>query len=195
LLPVLRVFAIPAATGVAQRAIFVVLARTGVVAALRYRKELPVRDTWREAMQTSEMIAALRRHPFDKDFAAPHIERLASLASEAHFDRDQMIFREGEEFSKFYLIIAGRVALEMATPEGPLRVQTLSAGDELGWSAVLEGQGKYFEGGELMAACKADPAFGYAFIFRVLEVVSERLSATRLQVLDHFAPAAKRAGA
>jgi CRP/FNR family transcriptional regulator, cyclic AMP receptor protein len=159
-------------------------------------------------MQTSELVAALRRHPFDKDFAAPHIERLGALASEAHFTRDQLIFREGEEFSKFYLIIAGRVALEMATPEGPLRVQTLSAGDELGWSAVLEGQGKYFqaralepvtalafEGSELLAACKADPTFGYAFIYRVLEVVSERLSATRLQVIDHFAPAAKRAGA
>jgi hypothetical protein len=44
-LPVLRVFTIPAATGVAQRAIFVVLARAEVVAALRYGKELPVRDT------------------------------------------------------------------------------------------------------------------------------------------------------
>jgi CRP-like cAMP-binding protein len=159
-------------------------------------------------MHTHELVAALRRHPFDKDFAAPHIERLGALAKEAHFDRDQMIFREGDEWSQFYLIVEGRVALEMATPEGPLRVQTLAGGDELGWSAVLEGQGKYFqaralepvtalafEASELLAACKADPAFGYAFIFRVLEVVSERLQATRLQVLDHFSPAAKRAGA
>ena len=159
-------------------------------------------------MQVSEMVTALRRHPFDKDFAAAHIERLASLAKETHFTPDQLIFREGDEWTQFYLIIDGRVALEMATPDGPLRVQTLSGGDELGWSAVLEGQGKYFqaralepvtalafEGADLMSACKADPAFGYAFIYRVLEVVSERLQATRLQVMDHFAPAAKRAGA
>jgi CRP/FNR family cyclic AMP-dependent transcriptional regulator len=159
-------------------------------------------------MQTNEMVAALRRHPFDKDFAAPHVERLAALAREAHFDREQLIFREGDEWSKFYLIIDGRVALEMATPEGPLRVQTLSGGDELGWSAVLVGQGKYFqaralepvtalafEGGELLDACRHDPSFGFAFIYRVLEVVSERLQATRLQVIDQFSPAAKRAGA
>ena len=159
-------------------------------------------------MQTSDLVAALRRHPFDKDFAPAHIERLGTLAQEVYFARDQMIFLEGDEWTKFYLIIAGRVALEMATPEGPLRVQTLSGGDEFGWSAVLTGQGKYFqaralepvvalafEASELLAACKTDPAFGYAFIFRVLEVVSERLQATRLQVLDHFSPAAKRAGA
>lgn len=159
-------------------------------------------------MQSSEMVAALRRHPFDKDFAPAHMERLGALAQEVHFERDQMIFQEGDEWTKFYLIIAGRVALEMNTPEGPLRVQTLSGGDEFGWSAVLEGQGKYFqaralepvvavafEASELLSACKSDPSFGYAFIFRVLEVVSERLQATRLQVLDHFSGDAKRAGA
>ena len=159
-------------------------------------------------MQPMDMVAELRRHPFDKDLPVQHIERLASLAKEATFTRDQMIFREGDEWSQFYLIINGRVALEMATPEGPLRVQTLSGGDEFGWSAVLLGQGKYFqaralepvkalafEGGDLLAACKADPSFGFAFIYRVLEVVSERLQATRLQVLDHFSPVAKRSGA
>ena len=159
-------------------------------------------------MQTSDRVAALRRHPFDKDFAPAHVERLAALAREASFDAGQLIFREGDEWSKFYLIIDGRVALEMATPDGPLRVQTLSGGDELGWSAVLVGQGKYFqaralenvtalafEGTELLEACRSDPAFGFAFIYRVLEVVSERLQATRLQVIDQFSPVAKRAGA
>jgi hypothetical protein len=52
-----------------------------------------------------------------------------------------------------------------------------------------------FEGGELLDACRHDPSFGFAFIYRVLEVVSERLQATRLQVIDQFSPAAKRAGA
>ena len=159
-------------------------------------------------MQPKDLVAELRRHPFDKDLPAQHLERLASLATEANFTRDQMIFREGDEWSQFYLIVSGRVALEMATPDGPLRVQTLSGGDEFGWSAVLLGQGKYFqaralepvtaiafEGGDLLAACKSDPSFGFAFIYRVLEVVSERLQATRLQVLDHFSPVAKRAGA
>jgi CRP-like cAMP-binding protein len=86
-------------------------------------------------------------------------------------------------------------------------VQTLSAGDELGWSALLMGSGKHFqaralepvealafEGSELLAACKEDTAFGFAFMQRLLAVVAGRLQATRLQVLDLYSPVAKRAG-
>jgi CRP-like cAMP-binding protein len=102
----------------------------------------------------------------------------------------------------------GLVALEIAAPDHVLRVQTLSAGDELGWSAILMGRRKHFQaraleraealafdGGELLAACKQDAAFGYVLMHRLLGVVSERLQATRLQVLDMYSPVAKRAGA
>jgi CRP-like cAMP-binding protein len=119
-----------------------------------------------------------------------------------------VIFREGDEFSKFYLIVSGLVAVEMAAPDHTIRVQTLFAGDELGWSAVLAGRGKYFqarsldrvealafEGGELLAACREDTAFGFAFMYRLLAVVAERLQATRLQVIDTYSPIARRAGA
>jgi len=160
-------------------------------------------------MEQKDLVAALRGHPFDKDFTPQQVEKLASLAREVRFERDQVIFREGGESHDFHLIISGRVALEIEVPNhANVRVQTLSGGDEFGWSAVLMAQGKYFQaralepvsalafdGETLLAACKADPAFGYAFIYRVLELVSERLQATRLQVLDHYSPIAKRAGA
>ncbi len=68
-------------------------------------------------MQTKEMVAALRRHPFDKDFVPAHVERLGALAREAHFDRDQMIFREGDEWSQFYLIIEGRIRITSCSPD------------------------------------------------------------------------------
>jgi CRP-like cAMP-binding protein len=159
-------------------------------------------------MQSEQIVAALRRHPFVRDFTPEHVDKLGQLAREVHFARDQVVFREGDECPDFYLIIQGRVALEMAVPGLSLRVQTLSGGDEFGWSAVLTKQGKYFQaralepvtalafdGGALHDACKRDPAFGYAFIYRVLEVVSERLQATRLQVVDRYSPVAKAAGA
>ena len=40
----------------------------------------------------------------------------------------------------------------------------------------------------------ADPSFGLAFTMRLLGVVSERLSATRLQLIDLYAPESRRAG-
>lgn len=150
----------------------------------------------------------LRHHPFVAEFEPRHIEKLATLAREVRFERDQIIFREGDDCSEFYMIVTGLVALEIAAPGHTFRVQTLFAGDELGWSALLMGQGKHFqartlervdalalEGSELLAACKEDTAFGFAFMQRLLEVVARRLQATRLQLLDMYSPVAARAGA
>jgi CRP-like cAMP-binding protein len=159
-------------------------------------------------MSAATMLATLEKHPFVDEFRPEHIARLRALAREVSFEPDRVIFKEGDDAHDFYLIVSGRVALEMQEPDHVLRVQTLAAGDELGWSSVLMGRGKYFQaralertealaldGGELLAACRADPAFGFAFMYRMLGVVSERLQATRLQLHDMHSPKAKRAGA
>jgi CRP/FNR family cyclic AMP-dependent transcriptional regulator len=153
-------------------------------------------------------LSMLRHHPFVLEFEARHVERLATLARDVRFDRNHVIFREGDECSEFYLIVNGLVALEIAAPGHTFRVQTLFAGDELGWSALLMGSGKHFqaralervevlafEGADLLAACRDDPAFGFALMQRLLGVVAERLQATRLQLLDSYSPVAARAGA
>jgi CRP/FNR family cyclic AMP-dependent transcriptional regulator len=158
-------------------------------------------------MLTQALRAMLQKHHLVQAFEPRHVEKLETLAKEVRFARDQVIFREGDECSEFYMIVSGRVALEIEAPDHTLRVQTLSAGDELGWSALLMGSGKHFqaralepvealafEGVELLAACKEDTAFGFAFMQRLLAVVAGRLQATRLQVLDMHSPVAKRAG-
>jgi CRP-like cAMP-binding protein len=159
-------------------------------------------------MTAGTLLTLLERQPFVEGFKPHQIAALAALAKEVRFKSDHVIFREGEECSEFYLIISGLVALEIAPPGQAFRVDTLSAGDELGWSSVLMAQGKYFqartlddvqallfEGPDLRAMCEADTAFGYALMLRLLGVVAQRLQATRLQVLDTFWPVAKRAGA
>src|SRR4029450_11804686 len=146
--------------------------------------------------------------PLVAKFEPRHVEKLAALAKEIRFDRAHVIFREGDDCSEFYLIVTGLVALEIAAPGHTFRVQTLFAGDELGWSALLTGRGKHFqartlervdalafEGAEILATCKEDTAFGFAFMQRLLGVVAGRLQATRLQVLDMYSPMAARAGA
>ena len=158
-------------------------------------------------MTAASLVSVLLKHPFVEEFRPDHIDKLRSLAREVSFDADQTIFREGDDTHEFYLIVAGRVALEMQEPDHVLRVQTLGAGDELGWSSILMGRGKYFQaralepvqalafdGVRLLDACRADPEFGFAFMYRMLGVVSERLQATRLQLHDMHSPKAKRAG-
>jgi CRP-like cAMP-binding protein len=149
----------------------------------------------------------LRRHPFVAAFEPAHVDKLAALARGVQFQRDQVVFHEGDECNDFFLIASGLMALEVEEPGSTLRVQTLSAGDELGWSALLMASGKYFQaralenvealafdGPQLLAECRKDPAFGFAFMQRLLGVVAARLQHTRLQVHDLYSPVAKRAG-
>jgi CRP-like cAMP-binding protein len=157
---------------------------------------------------TTSLLAVLQNQPFVRDFGAREVERLADLAKAVRFERNHVLFREGDDCSQFYLIVSGLVALEIATPARAFRIDTLTAGDELGWSSVLIDQAKLFqartledvealmfEGADLRAMCEQDTAFGYALMRRLLGVVSGRLQATRLQVLDMYWPDAKRAGA
>ncbi len=157
---------------------------------------------------SENLITALQRHPFVEQFAAEHVDKLAGIATRVRFDRDQIIFREGDECSDFFLLLSGLVALEIVETGHTHRIQTLSAGHEFGWSALLMGSGKHFQaralertealaldGGALLTACKRDPQFGFVLMQRLLGVVAERLQATRLQLHDMYSPVAKRAGA
>lgn len=157
---------------------------------------------------TKTVLQHLQTHPFVAEFTPEHTALLASMAKEVTFTADHVIFKEGDDYTVFYLIEEGMVALELESPGHVLRVQTLYRGDELDWSALLPQAGKHFqartltpvtalafEGQDLLAAFKRDPEFGLAFVMRVLGVVAERLRATRLQLLDMYSPVARRAGA
>ena len=156
---------------------------------------------------SQSLLRALEGHPFVFDFSPEHRTRLAALAKEVHFEPDQVIFREGDDYSVFYLLGKGMVALELEMPGHVLRVQTLYAGDVFDWSALLPHAGKHFqaralddvtalafEGDQLLASFRADPQFGLVFMLRLMGVVSERLRNTRLQLVDVYSPEAKRAG-
>lgn len=160
-------------------------------------------------MSAATLLAVLKKHPFVEEFQPEHIDKLRSLAREVSFAQDQSIFHEGDDTHDFFLVVEGRIALEIEEPDNHvLRVQTLGAGDELGWSSVLMGRGKYFgaralqptealafDGPTLLEACRKDPSFGFAFMYRMLGVVSERLQASRLQLHDMYSLRAKRGAA
>ena len=154
------------------------------------------------------VLDAIQRHPFVKGMTPEHCATLASLARRVAFPADSIIFREGDEKHEFFLLLTGRVALEMKAQDRMLRVATMEGGDQIGWSAVIVGRGKHFQaralepvealafdGYVLLERCRADTGFGYKLMHRLLSVVSDRLQAARLQVLDMYSPIAKRAGA
>jgi len=152
-------------------------------------------------MELKSFEELAQEQPFLNGFSVGHMDKLAAMASVADFAADEIIFRQGEESDFFYLLLSGQVALEVGTPGHILRVQTLEEGDELGWSSFLEketrrfqarcvqpAQALSFDGARLRKACMEDRDLGYALEHRLLQVVSNRLQATLLQLLDIYGP-------
>jgi CRP/FNR family transcriptional regulator, cyclic AMP receptor protein len=152
-------------------------------------------------METSQIVEALRDHPFTRGLPAQHVEKLAAFASEVRFDSDQIVFRQGDESSLFFLILSGKIALEVTALGRTLRIQTVSEGEILGWSSVVPSREKQFQaraltacralafdGARLREACDQECSLGYFVMRRVLAVVADRLQALRLQVLDIYTP-------
>ena len=152
-------------------------------------------------MDAKTLTEALRGHAFLEGLKSSHLQKVADMALEVSFGRDQIIFREGDECGLFYIVLSGKVALEISAPGHIVRIQTVGEGDELGWSSLLGEDRKHFrartlepvralafDGMRMRQTCEQDPQFGYNLMLRMLKVVAHRLQATRLQLLDMYAP-------
>ena len=143
---------------------------------------------------------AIAEHPFLKGFTSRNLQILADSAMHVEFETGQIIFQEGDLANRFYLIESGKVALE--TPkkdEEPKLIQTIGAGDVLGWSwlfppyywhfdarAVEPTKAIFFYGTRLREQCEQDHDLGYELMKRMSEVVIKRLQATRKMLLEEL---------
>jgi CRP/FNR family transcriptional regulator, cyclic AMP receptor protein len=156
---------------------------------------------------TPDALELLRTCPLFEGFQPKHLDRLLALAFEARFDRDQVIFKEGEDAGRLYVILSGRVGLEAEFHGRNYPVETLYAGDELGWSSVVAQPRRfrakalepvravYFEIREVREACLGDVFFGRAFYERIFAAVIGRLQNTRLRLAEAEALAPVQASA
>ena len=131
---------------------------------------------------------------------AETIELVSGCASNVQFDPGTTIFREGERADAFYLLRQGSVALETYVPaRGAVMIETIEAGDVLGWSwlfppyrwhfdasALTAVRATAFDGKCLRGKCAADPALGYELVSRFAQTLIERLQWTRLRLLDVY---------
>ena len=61
---------------------------------------------------TTDTLTELSQVSFFEEFLPRHMEKLTSLGSEVHFNKDEIIFRENQDSKVFYVILSGRIALE-----------------------------------------------------------------------------------
>jgi CRP-like cAMP-binding protein len=142
----------------------------------------------------------LAQVPFFEGMGEDELALIAGCGRNVHFDTGETIFRQGDAADTFLVIRHGAVAVgNFVPPRGELVIETLEAGDLLGWSwlfppyrshfdarALSAVRATQFDGACLRDKCAADPAFGYDLMSRFAQVLIERLQWTRLRLLDIY---------
>lgn len=144
---------------------------------------------------------ALREGAFSRSIPERAREELARICAVETFPADTLLFKEGEDHARIYLIWQGSVVLDMHVPgRGQVRILSVGPGELLGCSPVcgerrmtaratthLETVALVIPADQLMALCLHDHEVGYHVMREAACAMQRRLLATRLQLLDLFA--------
>jgi len=150
-----------------------------------------------------DLAAYLKAHTLFSDLDDKHIKTLARNGGEKTFAAGDLLFAQDEPAEHFYILRNGAIAVEVPSIYGPpLKVQELGADDVLGWSWLMPPyrwtfQAKadqdtsvlVFDGKALLQHCEKNAGFGYALMKLFARLMSERLNAARLKMMETWAPA------
>jgi len=145
---------------------------------------------------------ALGEIPLFADLSPNHLEILTTIATLRTAHDGEELFHEGDPQDDIYIVLEGRVALEIHVPNrGRLRILTVEPMEVLGWSSVTDASPRRtasaravaptrllaIDSSQLRRECLADCELGSVIMRHVANVIANRLMVTRLQLLDLFA--------
>ncbi|MFB8771570.1 cyclic nucleotide-binding domain-containing protein [Streptomyces broussonetiae] len=133
---------------------------------------------------------------------AEHRARLMRFAREASFASGARLFEEGERADRFWIVRTGTVVLDLSVPgRRPAVIESLGHGELVGWSwhfppywwqlgaeALSPVRAWEFDANTVRALCQEDAEFGRAVAAWVGRVAADRLHASRIRLLDLYAP-------
>ena len=150
--------------------------------------------------EITDLGPIIREHSFFKDLKQEYLDFIVGCASNVRFKAGETIFKEGEPAELFYLIRSGLVAVDiLAGAYHKVTVQTIKEGDILGWAwlippyrarfnsrAVEDTRAIALDGKCLREKCEKNPDLGYELLKRLTKVFTQRLEATRIQLLSLY---------
>jgi CRP-like cAMP-binding protein len=143
--------------------------------------------------KSESMVTRVALHPFLAGMNRTQLALLTDCAMPVHFEKGQTIFGEGEMANRFYLIESGKVILESGDGLGkPVPIETIGAGDLLGWSwmfppyvwrftarAAEATAAIFFYGTILREYCERDHSLGFELFKRMAPVMIKRMQNAR----------------
>ena len=149
-------------------------------------------------MSSTTAFEELQKSNFFSDVSADDLKKLAELCRIVEFPPQKKVFEEYAFAREVYVIVSGEISLAICEPEVSCRqIAVIRAGELMGWSPLVGRARLYdtartmtpvkalaFDGQELMKFCTANPSFGFQFMHLVACTLAERLSGTRLRLLE-----------
>jgi CRP/FNR family transcriptional regulator, cyclic AMP receptor protein len=149
-------------------------------------------------MNQKSHLEKLKSSDFFRGFDDDQLNRLADICDLQEFPARTNVFAEDDRAQKVYVILTGQISLAICEPADSCKqIAIVQAGDLMGWSPLVGRTRLYdsahsltpvtalvFDGDALMEFCANNPTFGFRFMHRVACTLAERLSGTRLQLLE-----------
>lgn len=150
-------------------------------------------------MDTRGIETLLADHPFFEGMSDDHLKLLAGCASNVVFKEKDVIFRHDQEADTFYILRDGKVSVDIVATSQIHRIQTLGAGNVLGWSwlfppyvwrfdamAIEPTRAFALDARCLRTKCDTDTVLGYELLKRFSAIVIDRLMAANMRILDMY---------
>ena len=117
------------------------------------------------------------------------LDRLSQIVDVLNFDKDEILFKEGEPSERFYMLRSGNILLEQRISDKVTAcVGSVKPGFSFGWSTMVE-NGVYttdavciepsetysFKRDKINKLFEQDPKMGYLIYQRLLEIIKKRL--------------------
>ncbi len=149
-----------------------------------------------------QITMELQKIPWFRELDPEHLHKIAAISHLRKVKADEVLFREGDSEDNLYIVVEGRIALNIFVPHrGKIRISTAEPLDVFGWSsvtpsvhqrtagatAVVDGLVICINAEKLRQACDEDHDLGYVVMRRLANIVASRLLVTRLQLIDMFA--------
>lgn len=151
---------------------------------------------------SEELVREIEQIPWFHELSEAHLQKIMGISQLRKTKTDEVLFREGDKEECLYVVVEGRVALDIFIPHrGKVRIYTAEKWDVFGWSsvtpnvhqrtagatAVTDGLVICIDSAKLRQACDEDHDLGYIVMRRLTNIVAGRLLVTRLQLIDMFA--------
>jgi CRP-like cAMP-binding protein len=149
-------------------------------------------------MSDQTKVEKLKKLKIFEDFDQKQLEKLAPLCEEVEYPARTNIFNQYDPATDVYAIVGGEVSLVYCDQKVACRqLGLVKAGEMMGWSPLVGRRllsdtahtntpvtALRFDGDKMLEFCQQNPEFGFEFMRRTAVTLAERLSATRMLLME-----------